>query len=1128
MPLADRCCADFISQVRSRGEQYVRENRVHFQTVYDDAVAVAVSGDSGEYEVLLDWSEARKGFVEATCTCPYFEDHGLCKHIWATIRKADAQGIGPRNGKRRLSVLEGDLDDKEDEGAADFWDSDDDDDDSYEGKGAWRAATRSGPPAPGKSRQTTAWRNQLAAVFDNRDPSFSAHAGIPQAEKAREAWYVLDVTACHTAGGISIRLFQREAKMDGEFGKLKPLTIDRTGVDRFPLPEDRESLRLLLACRRDSGNGYGGYSNPYRYYGCEPKFSDVPLEADACLQVLPKLCETGRFVWLLDGSQQSLETDARPLAWDSGPPWRFHLHVAADENRKHWRLEGQLISEGEEAAVPLKTPPLLFTGALVLIENRLARMEKGDSQGWIAALRQHPSITVPYRDRWELLKRLWQLPSPPQTSLPENLRCEEVRVPPQGRLIVQPPDSFDSNRLRGDVEFQYGEEKVRARDCWTGTVDVDRRRILVRDRDKERELWDFLAAGGALAAADSHANEHDVWIPKPRFAGLVDALLRAGWTVEAEGRRIRKPGQSRLSVTSGVDWFDLEGTWEFDGISATLPELLAALRRGQTYVQLGDGSRGLLPQEWLDKFAFLANMGEAEDGHIRFRPSQAMVLDALLAVQKEVSVDEQFAHIRSKLRSFSGIARCDAPPGFSGQLRDYQKDGLGWLNFLRDFRLGGCLADDMGLGKTVQVLALLESRRARPVKNGRRAPSLVVVPRSLVFNWIEEARKFSPNLRVADYTGPLRKEIQQDLDNYDLVVTTYGTLHRDITKLKDVRFDYTILDEAQAIKNAQSQRAKTCRLLQTDHRLAVTGTPVENHLGELWSLFEFLNPGMLGSSTTFQAVSKKATQDSENVEFLRHALAPFILRRTKQQVLTELPQKTEQTLFCDLEGRQLERYRALRDYYRASLSQRIEQTGFAKAKIHVLEALLRLRQAALHPGLIDQKCLDRPSAKLEVLQEQLQEVLQEGHKALVFSQFTSFLSIVRKQLDAEKIVYEYLDGSTRDRQRRVDRFQNDPACSLFLISLKAGGHGLNLTAADYVFILDPWWNPAVEAQAVDRAHRIGQSRNVFAYRLIARNTVEEKILELQKSKRNLAEAIVSADANVLRNLTAEDLQALLS
>ena len=379
-----------------------------------------------------------------------------------------------------------------------------------------------------------------------------------------------------------------------------------------------------------------------------------------------------------------------------------------------------------------------------------------------------------------------------------------------------------------------------------------------------------------------------------------------------------------------------------------------------------------------------------------------------------------------------------------------------------------------------------------------------------------------------DYTGLQRSGLISDFDDNDLVITTYGTMQRDIVKLKDIRFDYAILDESQAIKNSASQRAKACRLLKADHRLAMTGTPVENHLGELWSLLEFLNPGMLGKASVFQDISKKVSDDSEGLSLLRRALGPFILRRTKQQVLKELPQKTEQTLHCDLEGPQRKRYDELRTYYRAVLAERIAKSGMAKAKIHVLEALLRLRQAAIHPGLIDKNALGESSAKLDVLMEQLREIIDEGHKALVFSQFTSFLAIVRDRLDKEKLVYEYLDGRTRQRQQHVERFQNDPKCPLFLISLKAGGHGLNLTAADYVFILDPWWNPAVEAQAIDRAHRIGQERHVFAYRLIARDTVEEKIVELQNTKRDLADAIISADGNVLSRLTSEDLELLLS
>jgi SNF2 family DNA or RNA helicase len=320
--------------------------------------------------------------------------------------------------------------------------------------------------------------------------------------------------------------------------------------------------------------------------------------------------------------------------------------------------------------------------------------------------------------------------------------------------------------------------------------------------------------------------------------------------------------------------------------------------------------------------------------------------------------------------------------------------------------------------------------------------------------------------------------------------------------------------------------AKTTRVLDARHRLALSGTPIENHLGELWSLFEFLNPGLLSTAPAFARASASRQMDDDAVRMLARGLRPFILRRTKDQVARELPSKTEQTLYCDLERPQRAAYDDLRDHYRRTLLG--SANGLGGAKLQILEALLRLRQAACHPGLIDKRRSREASAKLDVLVPRIAETVAEGHKALVFSQFTSLLAILRARLDEERIGYEYLDGQTRDRETKVERFQQDSQCRLFLISLKAGGVGLNLTAAEYVFLLDPWWNPAVEAQAIDRTHRIGQTRQVFAYRLIARDTVEERVLELQMKKRGLADAILNADNRLLRDLRREDLELLLS
>ena len=461
-----------------------------------------------------------------------------------------------------------------------------------------------------------------------------------------------------------------------------------------------------------------------------------------------------------------------------------------------------------------------------------------------------------------------------------------------------------------------------------------------------------------------------------------------------------------------------------------------------------------------------------------------------------------------------------------GVLREYQRHGLGWFEALRRFGFGGCLADDMGLGKTVQVLALLDARRRERPRPG---PSLVVAPRSVLGNWVAEAARFTPELRVHVHDGVDRRPPGECFAEHDLVLTTYGLLRQDALALSQVELDYVVLDEAQAIKTAATATAKAARLLRGRHRLALTGTPVENHLGELASLVDFLNPGVLGTATALASLAQGARRaDAATSELLGRAVRPFFLRRTKRQVAPELPDRVEQTVACELGPEQRRLYDELHAHYRGSLEKRVAREGLAKSTAQILEALLRLRQAACHPGLIDDARRSQSSAKLDALLERLEIVVAEGQKALVFSQFTSLLAIVRERLDARGVRYEYLDGATRDRAACIDRFQSDDGCRVFLLSLKAGGVGLNLTAAEYVFLLDPWWNPAVEAQAIDRAHRIGQTRAVFAYRLLARGTVEEKVAELQQRKRELADALFGEGGAALKGLTREDLAFLLA
>jgi len=1126
MPLAHLCSRSFESRTRSRGNSYYYGGCVQIVDQHGSGVTAVVEGTRPDpYEVDIDWSQAALGEIEAHCSCPHYDDGFLCKHIWATLLAVDAQGLADDVPRRaRFDVChELDLDD---EPLAD------DDVASVLETLEQRMGATAGPDSFSRLRRqsTSTWKRKLTDLLrvkpdDGSDPL----DGWNQiTDRRREAWYVLNVGVSLQRGKLLVDLFQRETRKNGEFGKIKRLSLRRGDADSMPDAEDQVLLQMLLGNDAQNDASYNShyYSSSYYDYQTYSRSAIIPGMYDL---LLPRLCATGRFVWQLDDTLPPEE--GHPVVWDDGEPWQFRLRIESDASHGCWQIDGQLW-RGEHTK-RLGDAVLLLASGLVLFSDSLARLDARAEFAWISALRKHGAIEVPYADRNELLESLWSAPNLPAFELPDDLRIDQVRLEPRGRLSIRSPDRVgNSNQLHADISYVYDDQVVPVQERRAAFVDAEHDRVLLRWPERERELLGQLADMGLRPLAYYYRNRADLQLSKRALPEVVDKLTAQGWIVESEGRLIRRPGAVSLSVTSDVDWFELDGAVDFDGVTASLPSLLAALRNKEKYILLDDGTHGMLPEEWLRRYGGLVELGEQDDGKLKFAPSQALLLDALLAAQDDSQVDGGFEKFRGKLRSFEGVDPRKEPRGFSGRLRGYQQEGLGWLDFLRDFRFGGCLADDMGLGKTVQVLALLQSRRIRRMpKDQQRKPSIVVVPKSLVFNWIDEAARFTPRLRVLDYTGTGRIALLEKLDDYDVMVTTYGTLRRDIVELKDVPFDYAILDESQAIKNANSQAAKACRLLQAENRLAMTGTPVENHLGELWSLFEFLNPGMLGRSTAFNALMKKGRNgnaDDTALPLLAKTLRPFLLRRTKEQVLTELPEKTEQTLHCELGARQRKLYEELRDYYRASLSKRVEELGINKAKIHVLEALLRLRQAACHPGLIDEKRAGESSAKLDMLLEQIEEVMDEGHKALIFSQFTSLLSIVRKRFDKQKVVYEYLDGQTRRRGQRVKRFQEDPNCPLFLISLKAGGHGLNLTAADYVFILDPWWNPAVEAQAVDRAHRIGQTRHVFAYRLICRNTVEDKIIELQRSKRDLAEAIVSADNSLIRNLTTEDLQMLLS
>jgi superfamily II DNA or RNA helicase len=1123
MSLKGRLSQEFAGKIRDRGFAYFRTSAVEIFGHTESQVDARVKG--GEvYFVRLKLGRAS---LNVACTCAYFGKGEKCKHVWATMLAADGrQYLKDVDLVKPLNLVLDYVAVAELRKVADIQHSlaNNGHDDRFPST-APNHTNRQGeittPPAP-----EPPWRRQLSLITNT--VRATPLTELDDWSSGRELLYRIDPDLSRSSGKLSVEIGYRERTMRGEWGKMKSRRLPTSALSTLKDPADQQILAMLSGAR-------DGYWPSYEYsYGDFSVSNRFALPTPLQHLVMPLMCATGRCVWRSPDKNAELQV----ISWDDEGAWQFSLALQLDEATQEYVLRGVLRRAAEE--MELASAMLTTEGIVIGSDLRAARFDSHGARIWIDALRKSGEFRIPAADSNDLVAHLLELPTPPRLDLPGELQFERVRLPPMPHLIVRKAVHAYSSQsnLEVDLLFDYQGVSISSSDLREGIYDREARRFVERDREAEKAALQLLKPLGFRSTRD-YLDKQRLHLSPKNLPRAVKTLLGKGWRVEAEGKLYRNPGLSSLSVSSGVDWFELHGSVDFgDGLEAKLPALLSALQRGDLVIALGDGSFGLMPEEWLQKFGLLTSLGVASGDHLRFKPTQAGILDALLAAQPEITCDATFARVREEWHNFNGIEVIAEPRGFVGALRDYQREGLGWFAFLERFGFGGCLADDMGLGKTVQVLALLESRRPSPKSNvqspksevGSPArPSLVVVPRSLVFNWQQEAARFTPGLRVLTHTGIGRKRASAHFQDYDLVITTYGTLRRDAVQFQDADFDFVILDEAQAIKNARTEAAKAARLLKGKHRLALSGTPIENHLGELWSLFEFLNPGMLGAASVFQlSTSGARAPDDETRTLLARALRPFLLRRTKQQVAKELPEKLEQTIYCEMDVAQRKQYDELRDYYRASLLERVDRIGINRAKIQILEALLRLRQTACHPALVTGGKGDEPSAKLDVLMPQLAEVTEEGHKALVFSQFTSFLGIVRRRLDLEGIDYEYLDGKTSRRDLAVERFQNDPKCKLFLISLKAGGQGLNLTAAEYVFLLDPWWNPAVEAQAIDRAHRIGQARRVFAYRLITRDTVEEKVLALQATKRELADAIINADNSLIRNITGEDLMLLLS
>jgi non-specific serine/threonine protein kinase len=586
---------------------------------------------------------------------------------------------------------------------------------------------------------------------------------------------------------------------------------------------------------------------------------------------------------------------------------------------------------------------------------------------------------------------------------------------------------------------------------------------------------------------------------------------------------------TRIRINSGMDWFDATVDVVFGDQHVSINEIKRALSNKQQFVQLSDGTLGILPEEWLKKYSLLFRVGEGKQDKLRLSKYHLSVIDELYDQRDETEVIIRLEEKYERLRSFNRIKEVDPPKTLEHILRPYQVAGYHWLNYLSEVGWGGILADDMGLGKTVQALSFLQFQKDQQGK----LKSLVVCPTTLMFNWENEIRKFTPNLSYCIHHGGDRSRDAKSFADKDVIITTYGTLRSDIRMLVDVPFDYVILDESQAIKNPQSKVTKAASLLQARNRLCMSGTPLQNNTFDIYAQMNFLNPGMLGSVEFFRnefATPIDKFGEQEQKEHLKKLLYPFILRRTKEQVARDLPEKTETILFCEMEDEQRKIYDAYRNDYRNKILGVINEQGIDKSQLTILQGLMKLRQICDSPAIMNEpEKYPNVSIKLEELAREITENISD-HKALVFSQFLGMLALIREKLTELGVPYEYFDGSTSapDREKAIQSFQNNTSVRVFLISLKAGGVGLNLTAADYVYIVDPWWNPAVEQQAIDRTHRIGQTKNIFAYRMICKDTIEDKILQLQEKKRSLAKDLIADDASFVKSLSREDVEYLFS
>jgi superfamily II DNA or RNA helicase len=722
--------------------------------------------------------------------------------------------------------------------------------------------------------------------------------------------------------------------------------------------------------------------------------------------------------------------------------------------------------------------------------------------------------------------------------------AERYRVDVEAVIVVETIDTeacarvyvseLNENFLLIKPKWEYGGHEVEESDERETRVEQeDRVYRILRRKEEERRLTDALKglhtrfgdqSNGYFYLNFKEAQDKNWFL---RFYQLMQEM-----DVPVLGmNKLRKfkynTNVPTFEIVAGrsIDWFDLTIRVSYGDLVVPLHELRKAILGRQDFILLSDGSLGLLPREWIERYSLLLKMGQMREGGVRLAAVHWGVMADAGAESVQAELDEK----KKRWETFDTQQTWAVPELVQAQLRDYQVAGFRWMCLLDEMGWGGILADDMGLGKTLQTLSFLQ----HVVERYPEETHLVVCPTSLLYSWEAELKKFVPGLDYYLHYGSGRELDEATFRRAHVIITSYGMVRNDLAHFAGYRFGYVILDESQAIKNPGSQVRKAVQELQARNRLALSGTPVQNNTFDLYAQMDFVNPGMLGGPEFFRSefanpIDKNG--DREVAAKLRKLVYPFLLRRTKEQVASDLPDRTEMVLWCEMGEEQRKIYDSFKEYYRESLLERIAAEGVGRSSIYLLEGLTKLRQICDSPALL-RGDIEYPnvSVKMEELVREIEENTG-SHKALVFSQFTTMLQLIGAELDSRGIPYLYLDGSVPAEARKalVGQFQEEDFARVFLISLKAGGVGLTLTAADYVYLVDPWWNPAAEQQAIDRSHRIGQVRKVFAYRMICKDTVEEKILQLQQKKKTLAEDLVGDESGFVKKLTAEDVAYLFS